>query len=471
MWYNGGNGAVTSIGYATSPDGITWTKYPVNPVLAPSDYWEGTRVFAPAVLFEGGTYKMWYSARDDYGTVSIGYATSPDGISWTKSLSNPVLYAGNYGLWDDVSVFDPTIVNDSGTYHLWYSGFDGTASRIGHATSVNGVTWSKDASNPALDVGAPGSWDWLDAYAPNAVLDSGEYYLLYSGSTLPEKYQIGSALSSDGRRWQRQGVLIPQGGRGAFDEFGADYPSGLLDGSTFKIWYSGYSSAGIYTIGYATAGLCPLGAAGDKSVFLPLTVHGENCQAPYYADNFSDPNSGWLTYEDSYYKLGYTGGEYQLQLKFSDDGNAVTPGALAIDFTALVTMRRVSGDGEVGMVFGINEDWSEFYEVAVRGNQYSIWTYNGGWTKIKDWAASPAIHSSGANQLKVVRSGSNISVYANNTFLTTISNGSFTGLRRIGVMVVSYDQPTEGRFDNFAMYPAGCGSIAAASLEPASRLH
>jgi hypothetical protein len=35
----------------------------------------------PAVITDGGTYKMWYVGIDLYGVGRIGYATSPDGIT------------------------------------------------------------------------------------------------------------------------------------------------------------------------------------------------------------------------------------------------------------------------------------------------------------------------------------------------------------------------------------------------------
>jgi hypothetical protein len=52
------------------------------------------------------------------------------------------------------------------------------------------------------------------------------------------------------------GHQLPTGAAGTFDSESADYPSAGLDGNPFKIWYSGLTSAGTYTIGYATAQVC-----------------------------------------------------------------------------------------------------------------------------------------------------------------------------------------------------------------------
>jgi hypothetical protein len=43
-----------------------------------------------SVLFDGTTYKMWYAGGNASWTGQIGYATSPDGITWTKN-PNPVI--------------------------------------------------------------------------------------------------------------------------------------------------------------------------------------------------------------------------------------------------------------------------------------------------------------------------------------------------------------------------------------------
>src|SRR5438046_1414531 len=59
--------------------------------------WESTMLQDPTVLYNQGggpLFKMWYGA----GTC-IGYATSNDGITWTK-YTDPVLVAGPGGSTD-----------------------------------------------------------------------------------------------------------------------------------------------------------------------------------------------------------------------------------------------------------------------------------------------------------------------------------------------------------------------------------
>ncbi len=71
------------------------TKYPQNPIMikCPSDSWEDEGVVMPIVIHDGGLYKMWYAGLD--GTHwNIGYATSANGIDWTRYAENPVIQVG-----------------------------------------------------------------------------------------------------------------------------------------------------------------------------------------------------------------------------------------------------------------------------------------------------------------------------------------------------------------------------------------
>ncbi|GIK38243.1 MAG: hypothetical protein BroJett011_20760 [Chloroflexota bacterium] len=463
MWYLGYDGATSRIGYATSANGLTWTKHPGNPILSPGQSWEGSRVIAPSVISDtgAGLYKMWYTGIDSSGVSRIGYATSPDGVNWTKYSGNPVLNPGAGGSWEDEDVRSPAVLKVNSVYHMWYAGDDGTTIRIGHATSSDGLNWTKDPANPVLDVGPSGGWDWLDVYGPSVIQVGTNYQLWYSGKTLPEAWQTGYALSPNGSNWTRHALVIPKGPTGAFDDDSADYPTVIADGNTFKIWYSGFRNGGTYNIGYATAQVCGATPAPPVTpVYLPIVQKGGGGSCPvYYSDNFSNPDSGWPVSDNSQRKFGYVGGQYQIWVKIPFTGWSVTPGAKATDFTAAVSARRASGSGGgYGIIFGINEDFSQWYEFDIGSNNYSIWKYNNGYTPLRNWTVSPHIKTGTSwNRLKVIRSGTSIAVYVNNQALVNITDGSFTGLRRIGLTAGSSNAGLDTRFDDFSLFPASCG--------------
>ncbi len=90
--------------YEDSKSGIeAFVKKPVrysgNPVFVTgtnSDTWDYDKHY-PCVLYIGGTYYMWYSAVPFAGVPPylLAYATSTDGITWTKPNLGIVTYGGN----------------------------------------------------------------------------------------------------------------------------------------------------------------------------------------------------------------------------------------------------------------------------------------------------------------------------------------------------------------------------------------
>lgn len=147
MWYVGCDAEYTacSIGYATSTNGTTWIKYAGNPVLTGTPgQWDGALATWPSVLKNGSTYEMWYT-----GEHGIGRATSTDGIHWTKYAGNPVLATG----WGGGSALQPTVILEGGTYKMWFRHTVGGQISIGYAESPDGIHWTVHPSNPVLTPG------------------------------------------------------------------------------------------------------------------------------------------------------------------------------------------------------------------------------------------------------------------------------------------------------------------------------
>lgn len=145
MWYHGCDVGYTicSIGYATSTNGIDWNKYPGNPVLTPTvGQWDENFVGWPAVVKNGSTYEMWY-----YTNGQIGRATSSDGLNWTKYANNPVIAQA----WDGQAAGVPSVLLENGTYRLWLSNSNSSPDQgIGYMESTDGISWTMPISNPIL---------------------------------------------------------------------------------------------------------------------------------------------------------------------------------------------------------------------------------------------------------------------------------------------------------------------------------
>lgn len=160
MWYGGFEGAFWGIGYATSTDGITWTDYGSNPVLSRSEVYDTLGCHFPIVYKDTGAisskrWRMLYSGIDGLGVTTISYAYSADGISWTKGAANPVVGLGTAGSYDDLDVGCGALEKSGSTYYLYYGAIHTNGPPqdfkicLATFTDFEG-TYTKSANNPLL---------------------------------------------------------------------------------------------------------------------------------------------------------------------------------------------------------------------------------------------------------------------------------------------------------------------------------
>ena len=147
----------------------------------------------PTVVYDGaGDWKMWFDARnasDEW--LGIGYATSADGLSWTKV--GEVLSVGAPGAWDDAFVHHPCVHKHNGTYYMYYSGSDtGSLLDVGLATSPDGTTWTKSLANPVLEHGPAGAIDEGYIRPASPVLIGDLWWMFYWAADAPADGSTGS---------------------------------------------------------------------------------------------------------------------------------------------------------------------------------------------------------------------------------------------------------------------------------------
>ena len=156
---------------ALDADGRTWQR-PAQPIYrAVAGAWDAALVTGPCgMLGPDGIWRVYFAGAGS--TVGIGLLTSPDGITWTASPSNPVLER-RLGAWDEATL-EPCVRYLGGKWWMWYSGHreplgNSTRIGIGLATSTDGVHWTRAGNGPVLDAGAAGTWDDLRVLSPDVL--------------------------------------------------------------------------------------------------------------------------------------------------------------------------------------------------------------------------------------------------------------------------------------------------------------
>jgi predicted GH43/DUF377 family glycosyl hydrolase len=196
MWYTGQAKGKSWIGYATSPDGKAWKRVTDRPVLSPERPWEKVAVMCPDVLWDGQAkvYRMWYSGGEQNEPNAIGHATSPDGVRWTRHADNPIFRPDPGNAWEKDRVTACHVVRHGGWYVMFYIGFrDEQHAQIGLARSKDGITgWQRHPANPILRPGK-GRWDHDAVYKPYVISDGRRWLLWYNGRRGGTE-QIGLAI-------------------------------------------------------------------------------------------------------------------------------------------------------------------------------------------------------------------------------------------------------------------------------------
>jgi len=305
-----------AIGYATSSDGISFTKYANDPVIwGDSTGFDAYFVSEPVPLFENNTWVLYYNARSvppgEPGP-AIGRATAPDPSGpWTRS-ENPVLEKGNAGEWDAEFVMPNSVIHTDTGYILYYSASNGPPSQgapamVGMATSADGITWTKyndpattdppyADSDPVLTLGAPGSWDAAFAWECTVWQSSNGWEMYYSGT--PSDFsteQIGYATSTDGIHWDKYENNPILGPDESWNGLWVLATSTILIDSTYYLYYTGFDGFTSAQIGLATT---PLTGLNDNTDVESGYSISQNFPNPFYAStriDFSVPEPTFVT--------------------------------------------------------------------------------------------------------------------------------------------------------------------------------
>ncbi|GAC1468576.1 MAG: hypothetical protein NVSMB9_11390 [Isosphaeraceae bacterium] len=121
-----------------------------------------------------------------------------DLVAWSPLVENPVFQGAGEGAWDRKIRERGYILLEDRTYHLWYTGYNEARAPsmfLGHATSTDGIQWSRDPANPIY------SDSWTEDVC--VLHRDGQYVMFAEG-----KGDIAHQLTSTDRvHWTEKGPL------------------------------------------------------------------------------------------------------------------------------------------------------------------------------------------------------------------------------------------------------------------------
>ncbi|NND05657.1 MAG: glycosylase [Saprospiraceae bacterium] len=211
MWYTGyrPESKFKSLGYATSPDGLSWTRYAGNPIYDKN--WTEDMM----VLKVDDTYHMFAEGESDVAH----RLTSKDRIHWTDHGSLDIRYADGRPL-SEGPYGTPTVWREDDIWYLFYERND---LGIWLATSKDLKIWTNMQDDPVIEMG-PELYDQFGLAVNQIIKYEGWYYAYYHGTAFADwrEWSTNVAASPDLIHWRKysqnpimgnntsSGIVVPE---------------------------------------------------------------------------------------------------------------------------------------------------------------------------------------------------------------------------------------------------------------------
>lgn len=193
MWYTGFRDESKTplhLGYATSVDGLTWTRYANNPV------YDSGWVEDMMVVKSDSIYYMFAEGKNDIAQLLV----SQDRIHWTSQGPLDIRYV-NGELLSEGAYGTPTAWLEDGLWYLFYERGD---RGIWLATSKDLKVWTNIQDEPVFKPG-PEEYDKYGIAVNQIIKHKGKYYAYYHATASEDWHEWTScvAISEDLIHWTK----------------------------------------------------------------------------------------------------------------------------------------------------------------------------------------------------------------------------------------------------------------------------
>jgi len=213
----------STIWLATSPDGLSWDWGSARPAVRKGAGRFSQWVYTPDLHIRPEGWGLWFGGCDIHHA-SLAYAFSRDGSTWTPHVD--LLDEGPRGSVDDGNIGIARVLSANGQWHMVYSCdsfvFEPYPGNIVYATSPDGINWTRQGV--VLPRGEGNEWDSLAVGDQCWLLDGDKLRLWYVGRSIESskagRFGIGYAeapasVLADGHGQANAIPVCPQCGAAA----------------------------------------------------------------------------------------------------------------------------------------------------------------------------------------------------------------------------------------------------------------
>jgi len=286
-----------------------WARLSVDPIVSPKgDGFESAGTFNPSVVKKDGKFVMLYRAQDRKGTSALGYATSDDGIHFTRRPEPVMVSEAPYEKGGGVE--DPRLQKIGDTYYLTYTGYnnvDGAAAdkkdaQLCLATSADLVHWQRQG---VIMPSFKGKWNvkWTKSGAIVPEKINGKYWMYYLADAEGKDTQMGVASSDDLLHWTEaldHPILASR--PGSFDSQVVEPgPAPVITPQGIFLIYNGADDKLVYSTGWVLFDKndpTKVLARSDEPVFAPEKEWEKVGQVPnvVFVEGMVRDGNRWLFY-------------------------------------------------------------------------------------------------------------------------------------------------------------------------------
>lgn len=214
-WIGAGLLLVVVLAATTAPNGLpfgNWSRISTKPIISPKgDGFESAGTFNPTVVNYDGKFVMLYRAQDHQGKSSLGYASSEDGLHFERRPEPVMVAEAPYESGGGVE--DPRLVKIGNTFYLTYTGYNNQGGSGMHttgpihgdaqlcmATSADLLHWKRQGViMPAYKGKWNVGWTKSGAIVPEKI--NGKYWMYYLADGAHQLTQMSIANSDDLLHW------------------------------------------------------------------------------------------------------------------------------------------------------------------------------------------------------------------------------------------------------------------------------